>query len=436
MNARKYILVCNEVLPSGVTTVTATTVFSLLSGFGGIRPDNVQFDYPQITVNDLSLLTNSQYSQRLSDFLIANNIDNQTDIVFLTNTSVVDEPSCDAPATTTSTTTTTFNPSTTNPTTTTTTTTTLPTIQFAIVLGFDVTTNNSTISFDLSGETVTFTGVTSGATGNEFDVDANGTTTANNFATAVQQYLNDNGLDSIYVVSTTNSNVEIFTTDGDPIYSFGSVNITNAVNIGESENSTLQASAPVTDDKTYFLPGNETDSGDTYNIIADGIIFVVDFFAGNLADNLEILIDDATTATTHMDTTNLDAVSTNFGNPNIGDFRAKSLDGTRNPDPNRNNNSDFYIGDQNGVIPDRLTEFYSDTGLQIGSLPLADDLVLPNTNVVTAQQRIWVKDVQMTDDLRVEVTGAIQGGTSNTGWALKTYQILPEEGNITLINQT
>ena len=71
--ARKYIMECSTIQPSGITTVTLDTVtLSLLNSFSGVRDtsEGGSFSYNPIGLNDLTLLTDIQYNSRVSDFLI------------------------------------------------------------------------------------------------------------------------------------------------------------------------------------------------------------------------------------------------------------------------------------------------------------------------------------------------------------------------------
>jgi len=69
--ARRYILQCDWIKPSGVTTVTGTSEYSLLSGFTGtsIFDSGSTFSYLGITAAELSDLTNDDYQTRVTDFI-------------------------------------------------------------------------------------------------------------------------------------------------------------------------------------------------------------------------------------------------------------------------------------------------------------------------------------------------------------------------------
>lgn len=59
-NKRRYIIQCVEIRPSGITTVTATTEYNLLDSFD---------TYSALTPIQLSELSDSEYLQRLNDFI-------------------------------------------------------------------------------------------------------------------------------------------------------------------------------------------------------------------------------------------------------------------------------------------------------------------------------------------------------------------------------
>jgi hypothetical protein len=71
--ARKYIISCVTQQPSGLTNVTlATVTYDLLNAFSGTRdtPEGGSFSYNNTTLQDVGLMTDIQYNQRVSDFLI------------------------------------------------------------------------------------------------------------------------------------------------------------------------------------------------------------------------------------------------------------------------------------------------------------------------------------------------------------------------------
>jgi hypothetical protein len=125
--ARRYILTCDYIRPSGVTTVSGTTEYNLLSGFTGtsIFDSGSTFSYSAITESQLAELSDSEYDERSEDFLsyISQFEYSYTSsgLTALLDSAQFDEVTCTA--TTTTTTTTTTLP----PTTTTTTTTVAPT---------------------------------------------------------------------------------------------------------------------------------------------------------------------------------------------------------------------------------------------------------------------------------------------------------------------
>jgi len=127
--ARRYILECEYITPSGITTVSGTNEYNLLSGFTGtsIFDSGSTFSYSAITESELSDLSDSEYQQRVKDFLsYASQFEYSYTLSGLTallDSAQYDDPiNCSATTTTTTTTSTTLPP----PTTTTTTTTLLP----------------------------------------------------------------------------------------------------------------------------------------------------------------------------------------------------------------------------------------------------------------------------------------------------------------------
>ena len=134
--ARRYILTCDYLRPSGVTTVTGTSTYDMTDAFSGTSIFDVSgasFSYSAITISELGLLADNEYDQRAEDFLsYVSQFEYSFTLSGLTGLLVAsqfEEVTCSA--TTTTTTTTTLPPTTTttttpSPTTTTTTTTTLP----------------------------------------------------------------------------------------------------------------------------------------------------------------------------------------------------------------------------------------------------------------------------------------------------------------------
>ncbi len=134
--ARRYILECEWLRPSGITTVTGTSTYDLTDAFSGtsIFDSGTTFSYSTISISDVAELSDVEYEQRAEDFLsYVSQFEYSYELSGLTGlllASQYDDP-INCSATTTTTTTTTLPPTTTttttpSPTTTTTTTTTLP----------------------------------------------------------------------------------------------------------------------------------------------------------------------------------------------------------------------------------------------------------------------------------------------------------------------
>jgi len=131
--ARRYILTCDWVTPSGITTVTGTSEYNLLDAFSGtsIFDTGSTFSYSAITEPQLSELSDVDYDERTEDFLsYVSQFEYSYTLSGLTGllaSSVFDDPSCSATTTTTTTTTITTLPPTTTTTTTLSATTTTTT---------------------------------------------------------------------------------------------------------------------------------------------------------------------------------------------------------------------------------------------------------------------------------------------------------------------
>ena len=124
--ARKYILEVSGTQPNGATVNTDVEEFNLLDSFNGVVANNVSVQYETITIEQLGLLSDSEYLLRVQDFLYLINI--QKDGVYnsLVDRAIFNSIQCNEvsiPTTTVNSTTTTTTTTTTAPTTTTTATT-------------------------------------------------------------------------------------------------------------------------------------------------------------------------------------------------------------------------------------------------------------------------------------------------------------------------
>lgn len=70
-DARRYILNCDFIKPSGVTTVSGTNEYNLIDAFSGVSifDTGSTFSYSAITESELAMLSNVEYDERTEDFL-------------------------------------------------------------------------------------------------------------------------------------------------------------------------------------------------------------------------------------------------------------------------------------------------------------------------------------------------------------------------------
>ena len=97
-NARKYLLECITYTPSGVTTISGSTIHDLTNAFTGTTATGgteISFSYPSITLPDLSLLSEDNYNKRVSDFLISIGISDMNRKSQLVSGATIYELSCD-----------------------------------------------------------------------------------------------------------------------------------------------------------------------------------------------------------------------------------------------------------------------------------------------------------------------------------------------------
>jgi len=126
-NARRHELKCNELQPSGNSTIVTTNIYYINDTFSS---------YSAISLTSLGGLSDSAYATRVSDFLIYIGVSTQLERDNLLLLSTFDTPACVQITTTTTTTTTAPTTTTIAPTTTTTTTTTAaPTTTFGFING-------------------------------------------------------------------------------------------------------------------------------------------------------------------------------------------------------------------------------------------------------------------------------------------------------------
>ena len=131
---RRYILKKNQSTSSGFTYTLTTSEYSLLTGFTYVDINNVSTTYSEITEQDLSYMTNTEYGQRLVDFLSFLNIDLSDQSILITGSTGYDPVLCPLPIPTT--TTTTSGTTTTTTTTTVPTTTTTTTLPLSVISGY------------------------------------------------------------------------------------------------------------------------------------------------------------------------------------------------------------------------------------------------------------------------------------------------------------
>jgi len=160
--ARKYILNCDYIRTSGVTTTGGTDTYDLRNAFSGnsvFDSSGTSFSYSAVTTIDIATMSNSEYTQRVEDFLSYVSVHEYTatlsgltaltataqyisvfciDPTTTTTTSTSTTSTTLAPVGTTTSTTTTTSTSTTSTSTTTSTTTTLPpVVTETLTLGFN-----------------------------------------------------------------------------------------------------------------------------------------------------------------------------------------------------------------------------------------------------------------------------------------------------------
>jgi len=156
-NARKYLLSIDYIIPSGITTVSGTTIYDLTNAFSGTSIFNnsgITFSYSAITISNLVSLSEVDYQQRVTDF-ISYVFSSQysytlSELILLINTSSFIEPSCIPPSTTTTTTAPSTTTTTTAPTTTTTSTTAKPTTTTSTTTSTSTTTTTTTTTTTLA----------------------------------------------------------------------------------------------------------------------------------------------------------------------------------------------------------------------------------------------------------------------------------------------
>lgn len=302
---------------------------------------------------------------------------------------------------------------------TTTTTTTAAPVYPLINLEFNISGQDSTIQFKLNGVTVTFVAKTTPTGTFEFQASDNGSTSAGSFLSKLNAYLVANSLTSLYTASLADPNNVVIqaTTPNNNFYNFSPVVIDDTYNYYSTTNQNESGSATAGVNKTFFLPGTNTSVLESLTIPANNMTVVVDFFAGGAPDALEIVKNGATVATSNLYRYNNTGGTSNYGWPTKGTFRYGSQKVTTSfPTPasvskipeQRWHTDEFMIGSPIGTIiytsgailqSNRVAEFAADTGFNI---PISN---IPPYGI--AQQRIWVKNVNMSDQIKINVTGAM-----------------------------
>lgn len=93
-NARKYCLNISKIISHGISACTTTYQCSPLDEFS-VNIDNVTCNYPNITIDDLKLLSIPAYEKRVNDYLIHLNIEDSTLRNELITGSTYYDPNCD-----------------------------------------------------------------------------------------------------------------------------------------------------------------------------------------------------------------------------------------------------------------------------------------------------------------------------------------------------
>lgn len=92
--ARKYIVQITQLKPSGVTTTSVVTTYDLTQSFAGTREDNSTYSYDSIDIVQLGLLEDTEYEQRVADFLNYIDIGGDDKDQLISDASF-ENPSCD-----------------------------------------------------------------------------------------------------------------------------------------------------------------------------------------------------------------------------------------------------------------------------------------------------------------------------------------------------
>ena len=206
--ARRYILECVDAISSGVTTISATTLFDITQEFSGVTDTDTgsTFIYNSITLEELAELSQEDYEQRITDFFIFLDISTLNERNMLLTASTFIDGSCTGSI--------------------------LP----LITIGFDKTEANSSIEFLLNATNVIFTAVTAVTNAQQFLASFSGTISANTFKNAIDSYLTINSIDSLYNTSIDTNRVTIEAVNPLSFFNFGTVTF---INVGTSNMSLI-----------------------------------------------------------------------------------------------------------------------------------------------------------------------------------------------------